>query len=296
MRAASSGSGSMVRPAAMWTVVTTSSAALWLAGRHVLPAPPVAHPGELASWWSDLGPVTATFAAARAGLVAVTAMWVLALTAMLILRGVTTIGLRLPGSLERCLTRAAAGRGRRLLLLILGVSTSGGLFGGCGLGGAASTTAAAPPAGLRDVPPPVLLAPTSVGPAGGPAPAVTTGVGSVGAVQAGAPKAEGGAAAKQAGAPKQAIGPSAGFPKRAQRIAAGPAPPHTWTVRPGDDFWSIAEAVVTSSGGRPDPGGVARYWSRLVAANRRRLPLPGDPNLLFPGDVIVLPPVYGPST
>jgi hypothetical protein len=35
---------------------------------------------------------------------------------------------------------------------------------------------------------------------------------------------------------------------------------------------------------------VARYWLRLIEANRSHLPDPADPNLLFPGDVLVLPP------
>lgn len=328
----------MVRPAALWTVVTTCSAALWLGGRHVLPAPPVAHPGDLAAWWSGLGPVTATFAAARAGLVAATGLWALALTAVLILRGVIAVGLRLPGRLERCLTWAGTGGGRRLLPLILGISTSGGLLGGCGLGGAGSATATAPPAPLRDVPPPLLLGPPSAGPAGGPSPAVAARAGSVGATQAGPGAKRGDARAKRAGATAKRAGasgssggatqagagakqagagatradagakqagagpptPAAGMsaaPERSLGIGAEPAPPPpTWTVRPGDDFWSIAEAVVISSGASADPGRVARYWSRMLAANRRRLPVPGDPNFLFPGDVIVLPPLYGPSS
>jgi hypothetical protein len=62
-------------------------------------------------------------------------------------------------------------------------------------------------------------------------------------------------------------------------------------VRPGDDFWSIAETVVTKSPSAAGPSeSVARYWLRLIEANRSRLPDPADPNLLFPGDVLVLPP------
>ncbi len=78
-----------------------------------------------------------------------------------------------------------------------------------------------------------------------------------------------------------AAGPPAGAP-----IAAG-----VWVVQPGQSFWSIAEAVVGSTGGESaaDLAAVASYWSRLIAANQHHLPVPGDPNLLFVGDRLVLP-------
>lgn len=82
----------------------------------------------------------------------------------------------------------------------------------------------------------------------------------------------------------------ASAPPTMQRVeeapaAAPPAPPvsppvspSTWTVEPGDHLWSVAERVV-------GPGGdVAAYWRRLLAAN----PLP-DPDLVFPGQTLVLP-------
>lgn len=59
-------------------------------------------------------------------------------------------------------------------------------------------------------------------------------------------------------------------------------------VRPGDHLWSIAESEVTpGGGGHPDAAAVERYWHRLVLAN----PQVEDPDLVFPGDVITLPPV-----
>jgi hypothetical protein len=69
------------------------------------------------------------------------------------------------------------------------------------------------------------------------------------------------------------------------------AAPEMWTVAAGDDFWSVAEAVLSRSSGTPVPASaVGPYWARLVAANRSRLPRPDDPSLLFPGDVLVVPP------
>lgn len=65
---------------------------------------------------------------------------------------------------------------------------------------------------------------------------------------------------------------------------------HTWTVRPGDDLWSIAHATLRTHLGRdPNQREIARYWLVVIAKNRDRLPDPSDPSLLFPGDVVVLP-------
>ena len=55
-------------------------------------------------------------------------------------------------------------------------------------------------------------------------------------------------------------------------------PRGTWVVQPGDHLWSIAE--------RSAPGDMLRYWLALVEANRDRL---ADPDLVLPGQVLVLP-------
>lgn len=65
----------------------------------------------------------------------------------------------------------------------------------------------------------------------------------------------------------------------------------TWTVGPGDSFWSIAEEVVGDALGRPPADAdVEPYWRTLVAANRDRLVSP-NPDLVVPGQVFVLPPL-----
>ncbi len=69
-----------------------------------------------------------------------------------------------------------------------------------------------------------------------------------------------------------------------------PQPAPQWTVRPGDDFWSISESTLSAWWGRPPTDReIGPYWLAVIAANQDRLPDPGNPNLLFPGDVIVLP-------
>lgn len=64
----------------------------------------------------------------------------------------------------------------------------------------------------------------------------------------------------------------------------------TWRVEAGDSFWSIATEVVAELLGRP-PGDaeVAPYWAELVEANRDRLAT-GDPDLIYPGQDLHLPP------
>ena len=58
------------------------------------------------------------------------------------------------------------------------------------------------------------------------------------------------------------------------------------TVVSGDHLWSIAEATLIDRGGEPDLAAIGRYWTQLRLAN----PQFEDPDLLFPGDVVVLPP------
>ncbi len=60
-------------------------------------------------------------------------------------------------------------------------------------------------------------------------------------------------------------------------------------VEPGMSFWSIAEEVVAERSGPVDERAVSRYWQALIAANRDRLVVPGNADLLFPGQELVLP-------
>lgn len=63
-----------------------------------------------------------------------------------------------------------------------------------------------------------------------------------------------------------------------------------WTVKPGECFWTIAESVLTRTWGRaPTDAEIVPYWQRLIAANRATLAHPGDPDLIFPGQVFDVP-------
>jgi nucleoid-associated protein YgaU len=72
-----------------------------------------------------------------------------------------------------------------------------------------------------------------------------------------------------------------------------PAPqPDTWVVRHGDHFWAIAEHTLATSWGRaPADSEVLPYWRELVERNREALADRENADLIFPGQIFVLPAV-----
>ncbi len=68
------------------------------------------------------------------------------------------------------------------------------------------------------------------------------------------------------------------------------APTQQVVVRPGDNLWLIARTSLANAPGRPPTDAeVARYWRAVIAANRPTL-RSGDPSLIFPGEIVALPP------
>ena len=62
-------------------------------------------------------------------------------------------------------------------------------------------------------------------------------------------------------------------------------------MRPGENLWVIARTALTAATGQPPRDSeVVRYWNRVIAANRATL-RSGDPNLIFPGEIVTLPAV-----
>ena len=68
--------------------------------------------------------------------------------------------------------------------------------------------------------------------------------------------------------------------------------PHS--VIAGDNLWTIARDRLTEAlgggSGKPTNREVANYWLQVIEANRHRL-RSGDPDLIHPGETIVLPPI-----
>ena len=63
-------------------------------------------------------------------------------------------------------------------------------------------------------------------------------------------------------------------------------------VRSGDNLWDIARARLAAAGPDPSPADVAAYWIEVIAANQDALQS-GDPDLIYPGEIVVLPPLTG---
>lgn len=69
-----------------------------------------------------------------------------------------------------------------------------------------------------------------------------------------------------------------------------PQPPRqeTWTVDPGNSLWYIAKVTLQRRWGRaPTNAEIAGYWPQIY--DRNRGVIGGNPNLIHPGQVFVLP-------
>jgi nucleoid-associated protein YgaU len=72
-------------------------------------------------------------------------------------------------------------------------------------------------------------------------------------------------------------------------VTAEAAPDVVHTVVSGDHLWGIAEDRVRTSDAEATTADVAKYWREVVRANPD-LPS-GDPDLIHPGEQVVLPPL-----
>ena len=70
---------------------------------------------------------------------------------------------------------------------------------------------------------------------------------------------------------------------------SGPAEAEHVVVMPGDNMWLLAERRLGDLLGRPaGDHEIAPYWLAVIGANKDRI-RSGDPDLIFPGEVLVLP-------
>ena len=66
-----------------------------------------------------------------------------------------------------------------------------------------------------------------------------------------------------------------------------------YTVQPGDNMWSIASDCLTAREGKtPSADRIAEAWRQMIDLNRSRI-ISGDPDLIFPGEQLLMPPPSG---
>ncbi len=84
-------------------------------------------------------------------------------------------------------------------------------------------------------------------------------------------------------------GPAQEAPGEPEPAPAG-VPERSWEVQPGQHFWAVAERVLAEAWSRPPSDReVDGYWRQLIEVNRSQLRDPGNPDLLYPGQVLTVP-------
>ncbi len=245
-----------------WLALGAAVVVLHVAG-GALPLPPVGAPAEWSAWLVGRDPVVVAFAVVR--LLALSAAWYgLVVT-------VVGVGLRLVSAqhLAALVDRLTVVPLRRLVSATLAVGLSATTLAGTTAGAATTAVSAAPvsttvvggrAAALPGGPPATVtmhrLDAADTAPLASPPPTVATGA-------------------------KVEATPGTAAPR---------ATADTWTVAPGQCFWSIAEAALARAWGRPPTATeIVAYWHRLIEANRAELADPGNADLVFPGQVFALP-------
>lgn len=278
------GAARAIRPAIGAAVSAAAGASLWAAGAGTLPLPRGWSGPAWRAWWDAVGPVVAVFSVGRVVLTGLAGV-------LFVVFSVVAAAISGAGAADRAARLLAVQRLPALgpmVRLALALSASGATAAACGSTMNTSSSALPPAA-------PVL---SNVGPYGGLTAVSPTSEPS--RISNSAAQHTSSRASRHDGGPQAAPGPggqttptstppvaAAGQarPTAASPDVSRPQPGTTWQVQPGDSLWSIAEATA----GVPEDG-VAAYWAELVKLNRPTLPVPADPSLLFPGDLVRLPP------
>jgi hypothetical protein len=250
--------------------------ALVATGR-TLPFPPHLDPARLVTWADDVGPTTAAFTSLRA-LGAALLAWIVVTASA--------------GVVARRLRSAPATRFVDRVSLPVVRRFANGVAGAALL---AATFATTTPAGAQAAPAALVSASSAVVTMHdiGPTP---TDPGSL--TQAPAPVAPDTAALGPTVVLPPTSAPAVPSPTPVtMRALAQEAPPaaadrsrSTWVIAPGDTLWHVAEHLVTErTGRRADAAAILDELDRLVAANADRLVVPGNADLVFPGQELRLP-------
>jgi hypothetical protein len=307
------------RAGLVWCGVVAGTAAVMVTGRGALCAPPLLHPALIGRWWNGRTPLVAVAAVGRELLVAVGCYLVVVATAL--------IAARIVDGAAQGMRRWRLPMGRRLVLVLFGAAAAGPAWNITTAAPAGADPLPPGPAPVMrylgpdwtqlhqtssqpgsDGPdarasrgrPRHTVAPTTIQPPpldtaqarGVPRP-TTRGAWrppfSVRRLSRAAPAERTVASAAATAASRSRHHTR---PRRRAPVAAQEATDRDWPVRPGDSLWSIAARSLASAWSRdPSTRDTAVYWLSVIAANRAWLPDPEDPSLLFPGDVVRLPPI-----
>jgi hypothetical protein len=267
-----------------WRLLAWMAAlALGLRGLHALGASPLGVPlssaEDLSAWLDRTPPELMAVAIMR--LVALAAGWYLA---------VCTMTLTLTRPVGRSRVASAASRATPAIVRRLVVGGGGlGLAAGALVGALPSTMVARSPLAPRPAAASVVGAMQDPNP---PTATMTRGARDIPtAVMTRLPTEDTPTAVVTRLPAEDATRASRSPPARVTPVSA--AAPPSWTVETGDSFWSIAAETLAQAGEAPNDRRVIGYWRRVVEANRGRLLDPGNPDLLVPGQQLVLPDPRG---
>jgi hypothetical protein len=234
----------------------TAITAMWWAG-EALP-PPDLSLGRLASWWTATGPLAAAAALIRLAAIA-SGAWLVILTLL------DTLALTVDARpMQRMVARMAPVAWRTLV--------------------------------LRPVTVAAMAVPVVISPVAATAPVLAQVIDDV-AVHEHAPATLTMVRYSDADtAPTITMRLHRALDEPAPNHTPGPEPSPTSTathvVAPGENLWSIAAAHLgTQRGQRPTSAEVSSYWQQVIEANRASLPDPSNPDLLYQGIELTMPPV-----
>lgn len=258
--------------ARQWAGAALAVGGLLLTDLSPVPDPPVLHPGHLIAWWGAHQPVVAAMSLLRVGGLLCGGYWLLLCSAVVVFKRA--------GHLVRLARLRLPGIGH-----LMRVATGGSLIGVAVVCAAGCATTAGHPSATAPRPP--ELVPLDNPSAPSTPPRIT--VPHLQAAPAASTPARGGPATGQPGLPPPTASADAA-PAAVPTATTSSTAATSWTVRPGEDLWSITESVLIARlGHAPDQREVAALWIRVIDTNRPDLPDPANPNLIFAGDTVVIP-------
>ncbi len=270
-------------------VVLASMALLQTAGRGSLGTPPLTSLEDLQAWLRARGGVAAGFAGLR--LLALAMTWYLAAALVLSALAETCGG----AAAQRVTRRVALPALGRLLTGVVGAGLAGTVALPGAMGGIAAADEGQASGGGPQAPaePMILLddGESGTGPTG-------DGTATMRWLAPGR-AADGRDRGHRPAAPAPATpGPAVAPAPPAIGAGAHAGPDATsWTMAPGEHLWHVAETHLAESWDRPPADAeTTRYWLALVEQNRSGLPDPANPDLVYPGHVVELPPVPPPPS